>query len=702
MDLYDVVAARRHHEETADRQEYFGPASDAAENSCRTHNPYRFISQIARAKELAGRLNELESALLSAYEKADAEYLASVHAQQEREMLVLGTAVRQDHWRDADWQVQALQQTKDVNQVNLLYTAGLYRGGLVNDEIQNLTLTVNAMQTRTGANVVEAIGEAMNIVPDFFVGAMSTFSQIPLGTKLAGLFQVIGKVMQTSADIQSTTAGLDLTQAGWQRRSDEWLHQMQNLQTEIQQVETQILGALRRRDVAQRELNNQQRQIEHAGEIQDFLRDKFTASTLYQWRVSETAALHARMYDLTLDAAREAQRAFNLERGHTTRQFLPAEPWDSLGQGLLAGERLSFALQQMDKAYHDENRRELELAKHLSLRLHLPLAYAQLRLLGHCEIDIPEWLFDVDYPGHYLRRIRSVSLTLPCVVGPYTGVHCRLTLLSSSTRISPETRPPAHRCCDAEHRNEYEPCPEDPRIVREFAARESIATSSGQNDSGLFELNFNDDRYLPSEFRGAASRWRLDLPQENNFFDPDTLTDAILHLHYSARDGGDALRDAATDATRHRLPGDGLRFFEVSQDFPDAWAALHSRSEAPAEHRRLDLSFVSAMFPYVPGRRTRTINQLAIILDAGAAAEGDHHLVRLHHGEAPATSEGVCVRDGDGRGVFIGVIDLTDCPLGPIDDRRPAPCALEIPRALRHADRIFVIARYAAPACERD
>ena len=140
----------------------------------------------------------------------------------------------------------------------------------------------------------------------------------------------------------------------------------------------------------------------------------------------------------------------------------------------------------------------------------------------------------------------------------------------------------------------------------------------------------------------------------------------------------------------------------MSQDFPDAWAALHSRSEAPAEHRRLDLSFVSAMFPYVPGRRTRTINQLAIILDAGAAAEGDHHLVRLHHGEAPATSEGVCVRDGDGRGVFIGVIDLTDCPLGPIDDRRAAPCALEIPRALRHADRIFVIARYAAPSRERD
>ena len=36
-----------------------------------------------------------------------------------------------------------------------------------------------------------------------------------------------------------------------------------------------------------------------------------------------------------------------------------------------------------------------------------------------------------------------------------------------------------------------------------YAAREAIATSSGQNDSGLFELNFRDERYLPFEFHGA-------------------------------------------------------------------------------------------------------------------------------------------------------------------------------------------------------
>ena len=428
-------------------------------------SPYRFLSQIPKAIELAGRVRELGAALLSAYEKGDAEYLASIHAEQEREMQALGIAIRQDQWRDADWQVQALQQTKDVNQTNLLYYAGLFQNGLINNEIQNLDLTTNALQTRTGANVVEAVGEIMNIIPDTFFGAMSSGASPPIGTKLAHIFEAVGRIMQTVADIQSTNAAMDMTQAGWQRRAVEWLHQMQTLPIEIQQIELQILGAHRRRDQALAELNNQQRQIEHATEVLDFLRDKFTATELYLWLQKETAALHRQMYELARRAAREAERAFNFDLGHTRQRFLPEETWDSLHAGLMAGERLDFALRHMEKAYLDENRRELELTKHISLRLDFPAAYLRLRTTGYCEISIPEWMFDVDHPGHFLRRIKSVTLTLPCVTGPYRSINCRLTLLSSMTRTGPELRPPAQGCCcpGGRERSDYEPCSRDPR-----------------------------------------------------------------------------------------------------------------------------------------------------------------------------------------------------------------------------------------------
>jgi hypothetical protein len=77
---------------------------------------------------------------------------------------------------------------------HLLYYTTLCQNDLVNDEIQHLNLSNNAMQTRTGANIAGAIGEAFHVIPDSYVGALSTFVQIPTGTKLAGLFNTIAKI----------------------------------------------------------------------------------------------------------------------------------------------------------------------------------------------------------------------------------------------------------------------------------------------------------------------------------------------------------------------------------------------------------------------------------------------------------------------------------------------------------------------------
>lgn len=669
---------------------------------CGRPSPYRFLSQVAKALELAAKLRELDSALLSAYEKCDAEYLASVHARQEREMLTLGVAIKQDQWRDADWQVQALQQTKDVSQANLIYFTNLYQAGLVNDEIQNLDLTTSALQIRTGANVTEAAGEIMNIIPDSFFGAMSSGVVPPIGTKIAHFFQSVARIMTAVADIQTTTAAMDATEAAWQRRSDEWFHQMQVLPIEIRQTELQILGAQRRRDQALAELNNTQRQIEHATEVLDFLRDKFTATDLYLWLRKETGALHARMYDLTLRAALEAQRAWNFERGHTTRRFIPEESWDSLHDGLMAGERLECALRTMEKAYLDENRREYELTKHISLRLQFPAAYLALRTTGHCHIDIPEWMFDLDYPGQYLRRIRDAKVTLAWVGGPFTGVHCRLTLLSSSTRIHPDLRPPAHHCCcEGKRGSEYEACADDPRIVHEYAARESIATSSGQNDSGLFELNFRDERYLPFEYQGAVSRWRIDLPPENNYFDLDTVSDVVLHLDYTAREGGEVLRAAAQEDARRHLPGDGLRLFDVRHDFPDAWppAWRPGQGEWDANGRRsLRLGLTPGMFPFVPGKPARTVDQVVLLFAAPDAEPGRHHTVRFWWDEdgCERATEFTAIADSAWPGYFVGAVDLHESPVGPLRDSRSAVCGFGFPAQAGEIRNAFVIAHYTA------
>src|SRR5260221_8170183 len=111
-----------------------------------------------------------------------------------------------------------------------------------------------------------------------------------------------------------------------------------------------------------------------------------------------------------------------------------------------------------------------------------------------------------------MRRIKSAALTIPCVVGPYTSINCTLTLLSNSTRISADAGGPD---------GTYAPSTDtdDPRFVDNFAATQSIATSHAQNDTGMFELNFRDERYLPFEGAGVISRWQIDLPRDTNAFD---------------------------------------------------------------------------------------------------------------------------------------------------------------------------------------
>ena len=91
---------------------------------CHLRSPYRFTVLIQKAQDYAARVEQLGSALLAAFEKGDAEFLASLRAGQEREMLSLGLDAQKDTWRDADWQIEALQKTKAVSQTNLNYYQG--------------------------------------------------------------------------------------------------------------------------------------------------------------------------------------------------------------------------------------------------------------------------------------------------------------------------------------------------------------------------------------------------------------------------------------------------------------------------------------------------------------------------------------------------------------------------------------------------
>jgi hypothetical protein len=138
-----------------------------------------------------------------------------------------------------------------------------------------------------------------------------------------------------------------------------------------------------------------------------------------------------------------------------------------------------------------------------------------------------------------------------------------------------------------------------------YAPIESIATSSGQNDSGLFELNFRDDRYLPFEGAGAVSRWNFRLPATFRAFDYDTINDVILHLRYTARDGGGPLAsqvNATLEAGLGRVAADSVttrplaQLISLRHELPTAWASLVSAAPTATQ---VELTIDASRFPYL-------------------------------------------------------------------------------------------------------
>jgi Tc toxin complex TcA C-terminal TcB-binding domain/Plasmid pRiA4b ORF-3-like protein len=448
--------------------------------------------------------------------------------------------------------------------------------------------------SRMGARRFEA--QLASLVPNFTIGISGTMAS-PVSTfeiggpAIAGGLRAYSEYLNQFASAFTYEATSNSILGSHYRRFDEWKLQEKLADKELGQIKKQILAAEIRLAIAEQEVKNHELQTENTRAVDDYLRRKYTSQELYDWMVSQTSMIYFQTYQLTYDLARRAEKAYRFERGVTTSSFIQFGYWDSLKQGLLSGEQVS-------------------------LRLHDPLALIALKETGCCYMTLPEALFDVDYPGHYMRRIRSVSLIVPCVVGPYTSINCMLTLLGNKILVSSNAQADYHKQED------------DPRFINNFAAVQSIATSNAQNDSGLFELNFRDERYLPFEGAGAVSEWRIDLPRECNAFDFETISDVIIKLSYTAREGGELLRKRAWSVATLRGPRaqqaheplgpapsqEGLtRLYSVRHEFSGEWHRFLTPPDA-ASGQTLSVDLSKERFPFQYRGRDIHINQVELFL----------------------------------------------------------------------------------------
>jgi hypothetical protein len=581
---------------------------------------YHFNVWVQKANEVCNDVKALGGALLAALEKKDAEALGLLRQEQEARLLEAVKAVRKQQIEEAKENLEGIRKGKESAQLRKKYYES--REFMNPSEIVAISLSKASTAIDTGMAVGYLLAGGLKAIPQFILGAAG-FGGTPHATAETGgttFGEITASAMQSLGAISHSLdkiASIANTMGSYQRRRDEWEFQRDLAAREIAQADKSIAAAELRVAIAEKELATHLIQIENAKAIEAFMRSKYTNLELYQWQVGQISTVYFQSYKLAYDLAKRAERCFRFELGLQDSSYISFGYWDSLKKGLLSGDKLQYDLRRLETSYLDQNRREFELTKHISLALLNPLALIKLRETGRCFFQLPESLFDLDFPGHYFRRITSVSLTLPCITGPYTTISCTLRLLNNSIRINTDIQ-------NGYARNEEDGLPaDDSRFVENKIAVKAIAASSAQNDSGLFELNFRDERYLPFEGGGAVSTWSLELFTDSSEdfgaplrqFDYTTITDAILHLRYTSREDAGQFKHEAIESLRTGLANanrPSLRMLDLRQEFPSQWHRFLTPN-VPGGANVFEFELSPNLFPFRDTGKSLTITSVSFL-----------------------------------------------------------------------------------------
>ena len=589
---------------------------------------YRFTVWIQKAIDLCNELKSFGAEFLSALEKKDGEDLQLLRQTQEIRLLQLVRQVKQKQIDEANGNITALQLSLVMAEDR--HTEYANREKISETELTEMALTTASTVTETLGGAAHALAALFAVIPDSTAGMVGPFPSglvdIKIGTALQSAANATGDALGAAASLSRGLSSLAGMVSGFERRWEDWKLQERLALEEMNQINQQIAVANIRVDIAQTELDNQDAQIDMANDVLSFLKTKFTSKDLYSFMVTQLSRTFQQVYTLAYDAAKTAERTFQFELG-VTDTYIQFGYQDSLHQGLLAGEKLIYDLKRMEVAYLDQYKREYEIQKPISLAMINGGALQTLRETGTCQFELPEILFDLDFPGQYFRRIKAVRLTIPCVTGPHTSVSAKLTLLGSTFRkdatLADPTKYPYQGASSSAT---------DPRFVQDPVGIQAIAVGTAQNDPGLFELNFRDERYLPFEGAGAISRWQLDLPTAAPQFDYDTITDVVMTLSYTAREGGAILSAGATTNLTKQLdnmlaaiskPNNGIglvRAFSLSKEFPDVFHRLLANTTSPTT-----MTLLPQHFPFVIRNKQMkmTIVSVATNIDLAAGAATD-------------------------------------------------------------------------------
>ncbi|KAF5574084.1 PA14 domain-containing protein [Fusarium pseudocircinatum] len=324
-----------------------------------------------------------------------------------------------------------------------------------------------------GAFILKTLPQVTTNVEPMGVGASMKMD----GSNVASALQASAMTIRAGSMLANTIAADTQRTNSLTKQLHERRLQANMKGQEIKSLDKQTEIQRERLELNEKETFIQQAEIDNAVEMEQWYQSKYTNEKLYGWMENTIRNVHYDLYRLASDLSRRDPRC--------------------------KAQQLQADLRRMEGAYLMRSSYDYEIVKNISLRQLNPEALLNLRTNGTVTFDIPEVLYDFDFPGHYMCRIKSVSLSVPCVVGPYTSLNATLRLLQHRYRVSSVAASGVDYAEDGMASGHFR---------TDIVPITSVAISSGIQDSSVFELNFKDDRFQPFEGAGAISSWSLELP----------------------------------------------------------------------------------------------------------------------------------------------------------------------------------------------
>ncbi|MDX8126801.1 Ig-like domain-containing protein [Methylomonas sp. OY6] len=529
--------------------------------------PYRYGVLIERAKNLVSIAQQVEQAFLAAMEKRDAESYSRRKADQDLKLADAGKELHGLRIKEADQGIGLAERQRERSAIQRdTYQDWLDEG--LNGWEQTM---IGSYVAAGGFGLASAMMDAKLTIAQTAVSAAAggvTGGGAATAAAAAVIMATQEKLFAASGQIAAETlAQVSSAKASFERRRQEWQLQRQLADSEIAIGEQQVLLAGTQKDIALKEQLIADTQYKQAQATLDFLATKFTNEELYSWMSGILGGAYSYFLQQATAMAQLAEYQLAFERQETPPAFIKGDYWevgDDSGQttgnqnnqpdrlGLTGSVRLLQDITRLDEFAFESNRRKLQLAETFSLARLFPAEFQRFRDSGRLPFATPMTLFDQSFPGHYLRLIKRIRISIVALVPPVQGV--RATLIASG--IS--------RIVTGGDMFQSILVRRDPEL---------IAFTSPSNATGLLDLEPEAGMLLPFESMGVDTHWELQLPRAANPFDFRSIADVQFTVEYTALQNF-TYRKQVIQQLDDSISAE--RMFSLRDQFVDAWYDLHN------------------------------------------------------------------------------------------------------------------------------